>query len=121
VNADLSFSTVILTDIYYSFFSGFKNKDVAFFHLESKVMIQADLLFNLPATEQVTYFNDTNHSGLIHFYKYSKSKSSPKLPLLGGFDASSWLHPRVLWSMGVDKEYVSLPAFMILNPVFVRF
>jgi len=38
-----------------SFFSGFKNKDVAFFHPESKTMIQADLLFNLPAYEQVCF------------------------------------------------------------------
>ncbi len=36
-----------------SYFSGFKNKDVAFFHPASKTMIEADLLFNLPATEQV--------------------------------------------------------------------
>ena len=36
-----------------SYFSGFKNKDVAFFHQASKTMIEADLLFNLPATEQV--------------------------------------------------------------------
>jgi hypothetical protein len=37
----------------FSFFSGFGNKDVAFFHPESKTMIQADLLFNLPGYEQV--------------------------------------------------------------------
>lgn len=36
-----------------SFFSGFKNKDVAFFHPESKTLIQADLLFNFPCYEQV--------------------------------------------------------------------
>ncbi|RDB30331.1 hypothetical protein Hypma_007249 [Hypsizygus marmoreus] len=69
------------------FFSGFKNKDVAFFHPESKILIEADLLFNLPPTEQ-----------------YSKSTSSPKLPLFGSFNSSSWLHPRFLWSLGVDKD-----------------
>ena len=36
-----------------SYFSGFKNKDVAFFHPASKTMLEADLLFNLPAREQV--------------------------------------------------------------------
>ena len=38
-----------------SFFSGFKNKDVAFFHPESKTLVQADLLFNLPCYEQVCF------------------------------------------------------------------
>ena len=37
-----------------SYFSGFRNKDVAFLHIASKTLIQADLLFNLPATEQVS-------------------------------------------------------------------
>jgi hypothetical protein len=38
------------------YFSGFANKDVAFFHAASKTLIEADLLFNLPGNEQV-YFN----------------------------------------------------------------
>lgn len=37
-----------------SYFSGFRNKDVAFLHIASRTLIQADLLFNLPATEQVS-------------------------------------------------------------------
>ena len=41
--------------IQYSYFSGFKNKDVAFFHPASKTMLAADLLFNLPAREQVRH------------------------------------------------------------------
>ena len=36
-----------------SYFSGFRNKDVAFLHAPSKTLIVADLIFNLPATEQV--------------------------------------------------------------------
>jgi len=39
------------------YFSGFKNKDVAFFHKASKTLIEADLLFNLPPLEQ--YSNST--------------------------------------------------------------
>jgi len=36
-----------------SYFSGFGNKDVAFFHEPSKSLITADLIFNLPANEAV--------------------------------------------------------------------
>ncbi|KAJ7167360.1 hypothetical protein C8R43DRAFT_985050 [Mycena crocata] len=35
-----------------SYFSGFANKDVAWFHAASKTLIVADSLFNIPATEQ---------------------------------------------------------------------
>jgi len=34
------------------YFSGFKNKDVAFLHSPSKTLMVADLIFNLPAMEQ---------------------------------------------------------------------
>ena len=36
-----------------SYFSGFQKKDVAFLHVSYRTLIEADLLFNLPATEQV--------------------------------------------------------------------
>ena len=39
----------------FSYFSGHQNKDVAFFHPASKSLIEADLLFNLPPTEQVRF------------------------------------------------------------------
>ncbi|KAI6006982.1 hypothetical protein EDD15DRAFT_2358055 [Pisolithus albus] len=39
-------------DIKHCYFSGFRNKDVAFLHVASKSLIEADLLLNLPATEQ---------------------------------------------------------------------
>lgn len=39
--------------MFYSYFSGFRNKDVAFLHMPSKSLIEADLLLNLPANEQV--------------------------------------------------------------------
>ncbi|GLB39061.1 hypothetical protein LshimejAT787_0602230 [Lyophyllum shimeji] len=74
-------------EIKHRFFSGFVNKDVVFFHPDSKVLIEADLLMNLPANEQ-----------------YSKSRASPKLPLFGGFTPTSWFHPRFLWYLGKDKE-----------------
>jgi hypothetical protein len=36
-----------------SYFPGHKNKEVAFFHKASKTLLEADLLSNLPAHEQV--------------------------------------------------------------------
>lgn len=40
------------SDIDAVYFSGFSKKDVAWFHKSSKTLIVADLIFNLPATEQ---------------------------------------------------------------------
>ncbi len=37
----------------YSYFPGFQNQDVAFYHVASKSLVVADLIFNLPGTEQV--------------------------------------------------------------------
>jgi glyoxylase-like metal-dependent hydrolase (beta-lactamase superfamily II) len=39
-------------EIQHIYFTGHSNKDVAFYHADSKTLIEADLLFNLPATEQ---------------------------------------------------------------------
>ncbi|TFK41499.1 hypothetical protein BDQ12DRAFT_599583 [Crucibulum laeve] len=71
-------------DVKHCYFSGFKNKDIAFFHPTSKSLIEADLLLNLPATEQ-----------------YSKSKSSGKS--FYNLNPISWLHPRIVWLLGDDK------------------
>ncbi|KAJ7054383.1 hypothetical protein C8F01DRAFT_488811 [Mycena amicta] len=73
-------------DIQACYFSGFKNKDVAFFHSASNTMIQADLLFNLPCTEQ-----------------YSKTNSSGAVPLIGNFGPYSWLQQKFSSAMGEDK------------------
>lgn len=40
----------------HSFLRGFVTKEVAFFHKDSKSLIEADLLFNLPPNEQVPSF-----------------------------------------------------------------
>ncbi|KAJ7255272.1 hypothetical protein C8J57DRAFT_1345940 [Mycena rebaudengoi] len=72
-------------DIQACYFSGFKNKDVAFFHPASETMIEADLLFNLPCTEQ-----------------YSKTNSSGAVPFFGSFGPSSWLHAKFASAMGED-------------------
>ncbi|KAG6902053.1 hypothetical protein C0995_005110 [Termitomyces sp. Mi166 len=80
------------------FFSGFKNKDIAFLHVESKVLIEADLLFNLPAKEQ-----------------YSKSSSSPNLPFIGGLSPNSWVHTRMIRSLGVNKEAMKRDARIVAS------
>jgi len=81
-------------DIQSCFFSGFKNQDVAFFHLKSKTLIQADLLFNLPGNEQ-----------------YSKSK----MPVFGTLKPSSWIHQKLVSSLGVDKEAMKRDATIVAN------
>jgi hypothetical protein len=68
-------------------FSGYKNKDVVYYHVDSKVLLEADLIFNLPATEQ-----------------YSKTKMSGKFPILGSISPSSWLQQKSVGGLGVDKE-----------------
>lgn len=78
----------------YSYFSGFANKDVAFNHIESKSLIVADLIFNLPAREQ-----------------YSKSKGSIVQGIFGGFGSLnpySWGHKKFVTTLGKDKEYVNV-------------
>jgi hypothetical protein len=51
-----TFGLSILHLLRSSYFSGFRNKEVAFLHSPSKTLIAADLIFNLPATEQVVLF-----------------------------------------------------------------
>jgi len=86
-------------DIQWCFFSGFKNKDVAFFHPESKTLIQADLLFNLPGYEQ-----------------YSKSKK----PVFGSLKPSSWVHQKLISSLVVDKVAMKHHATTVANWDFKR-
>ncbi|KAI0342603.1 hypothetical protein BDW22DRAFT_1357042 [Trametopsis cervina] len=74
-------------DIQHCYFPGHQNKEVAFFHAESKTLVEADLLFNLPATEQ-----------------YSKSSASASFPFLSSrMNPSSSLHKKMVWSLGTDK------------------
>ncbi|KAJ6572027.1 hypothetical protein B0H19DRAFT_988725 [Mycena capillaripes] len=75
-------------EIYACYFSGFANKDVAWFHVSSKTLIVADLLFNLPGNEQ-----------------YSKSKTKAKVPIFGKLDPWGSVHKHFVWGQGKDKEY----------------
>lgn len=90
-------------DVKHCYFSGFKNKDVAFFHEESKSLIEADLLLNLPCKEQ-----------------YSKSPTPPTLLGWVGVGPYSWLHPRITWRLGVDKEAMKRDTKTVLGWEFDR-
>jgi len=86
------------------FFSGFVNKDVAFFHAASKTLIQADLLFNLPCTEQ-----------------YSNSKSSGSVPLISSYlNPHTYLHRQFLWMTGKDKAAMTRDAQTVASWDFDR-
>ncbi|KAJ7636971.1 hypothetical protein FB45DRAFT_452762 [Roridomyces roridus] len=80
------------------YFSGFKNKDVAWFHVESKTLVVADLMFNLPANEQ-----------------YSKSKSNPRLPIFGSLTPWGGIHKHFVWGLGEDKAAMKRDAQTVLE------
>ncbi|CAL1708834.1 unnamed protein product [Somion occarium] len=91
-------------EIKHCYFSGFQNKDVAFFHPSSKTLIEADLLLNLPPTEQ-----------------YSKTGTSGRIPLLGGVvNPWGYLHKRMVWSTGVDKAAMKRDATTVAGWDFER-
>ncbi|KII91274.1 hypothetical protein PLICRDRAFT_173152 [Plicaturopsis crispa FD-325 SS-3] len=93
-------------DVQHRYFSGYKNKDVAFFHPASKTLIEADLLFNLPCKEQ-----------------YSKSKESGSIPLFSAFvglNPSSWLHQKMVKSLGENVESMRCDAKTVANWDFDR-
>ncbi|KAG9080746.1 hypothetical protein FRC06_006200 [Ceratobasidium sp. 370] len=85
------------------YFSGFQNQDVAFLHAPSKTLIEADLLFNLPATEQ-----------------YANSKSSGKFPIFGTLGPTMRAHKTFLWSAGRDKAAMARDARTVAGWDFDR-
>lgn len=86
------------------YFSGFLNQDVAFNHIASRSLIEADLLFNLPANEQ-----------------YSKSKSSGNIPIFGSLlNPYSWAHRRFVYNAGVDKDAMKRDARTVAGWDFDR-
>jgi len=85
-------------EIYACYFSGFANKDVAWFHASSKTLIVADLLFNLPGNEQ-----------------YSKSKTKAKVPIFGKLDPWGSVHKHFVWGQGKDKAAMARDAKTVLG------
>ncbi|KAJ6491365.1 hypothetical protein C8R47DRAFT_1319670 [Mycena vitilis] len=68
------------------YFSGHKNKDVAFFHPKSATLVTADLIMNMPGTEQ-----------------YSKSAVSGRFPFYGPLAKPySWIQSMHAAAMVVD-------------------
>ncbi|KAG0149102.1 hypothetical protein CROQUDRAFT_74496 [Cronartium quercuum f. sp. fusiforme G11] len=55
------------TELKAEYFDGFINKDIAFLHVPSKTLIEADLLFNLPAKEQYSKSNESPTTFLDRF------------------------------------------------------
>ena len=94
-NEDVPFATVFTTknketikvdpefdaEFDYEFVSAHMNKELAFFHKPTKTLIQADLLFNLPATEQYSKSNDSPTTGC--FTKLFMSLNNTQGPALG--------------------------------------
>jgi len=86
-----------------SYFSGFANKDVAFFHPESRTLMQADLLFNFPPTEQVSYppLNvrvATNGCLVLQIQAFRQTPADREShPLFLG-------HKQYAWALGTDKQ-----------------
>jgi hypothetical protein len=78
-------------------------KEVAFLHNDSKSLIEADLLFNMPPNEQV-------RSPLVsppvftQPRQYSKSKRATFSLLTNALNPSSYAHRKLVWSGGSDKE-----------------
>ncbi|KAF8595153.1 hypothetical protein BDV93DRAFT_501488 [Ceratobasidium sp. AG-I] len=85
------------------YFSGFQNQDVAFLHVQSKTLIEADLLFNLPGKEQ-----------------YSKSKSSGKFPIFSTLGPMMRAHKTFLWSAGRDRAAMARDAHTVAGWDFDR-
>ncbi|KIY74114.1 hypothetical protein CYLTODRAFT_416374 [Cylindrobasidium torrendii FP15055 ss-10] len=90
-------------DIEWIYFDGFANKDVAFLHKASKTLIEADLLFNLPAKEQ-----------------YSKTKSSGSFPLFKNLNPYHNFHTKFLGNLAKDKVAMKRDAQAVANWDFDR-
>ncbi|GAA6020472.1 hypothetical protein JCM10207_000014 [Rhodosporidiobolus poonsookiae] len=87
------------------FSKAFVNEDLAFYHAPSKTLVQADLLFNLPPTEQ-----------------YSRTTSRSTLPgLSSAFKPGTKTHQRVLYhGLAKDKAEMTRMAKRVAGWDFDR-
>jgi hypothetical protein len=88
------------------YFSGFKNKDIAFLHAPSKTLLVADLIFNLPATEQ-----------------YSESWTGSGFPLFSHFirlNPYTTFHRSLTKALVVDATAMSRDAKTVASWDFHR-
>lgn len=91
-------------EIEHCYFSGYKNKDVAFFHKASRTAIGADLLFNLPGTEQ-----------------YAMSKLSPHYPIFTRFAPYSYIMKVFIWLKEEDKAAMKRDAQKVASWDFDKY
>ncbi|THH30563.1 hypothetical protein EUX98_g3624 [Antrodiella citrinella] len=87
------------------YFSGFSKKDVAWFHVASKTLLVADLIFNLPATEQYSKSDSPNAKPAFFFPKFE--------PYSDGFK-------KFLWAEGKDKSEMKRDAKAVAEWDFER-
>lgn len=87
------------------FGKAFANQDIAFLHVPSKTLIEADLLFNLPPTEQ-----------------YSKSSAKSTFPFFSSaMKPGTMTHKRFLWHLlSKDKAGMSENAKLVSSWDFDR-
>ncbi|KAL8291659.1 hypothetical protein RQP46_001917 [Phenoliferia psychrophenolica] len=87
------------------FGKAFVNEDIAFLHVPTKTLIEADLLFNLPPTEQ-----------------YSKSTLRSSVPIFtSGMIPGAKFHQRFLWYLaGKDRVGMTASAKVVASWDFDR-
>jgi len=86
------------------YFTSHPSKDVAFLHPDSKSMINADLLFNLPAIEQ-----------------FSKAKAVPWFLRSSGYGPWSMTHKRISWYLlSTNRDVMRREAREVANWDFDR-
>lgn len=90
---------VLKDEIKAEYFHGFVNKDIAFCHVPTKTLIQADLLFNLPANEQYSKSNELPSKLFNHFMSLKPD---------------SLVHRRFLYNAAAtDKAAMARSAFKV--------
>jgi hypothetical protein len=90
-NIDRTFGN---NEIVAHYFPGYDSKEIAFLHVPSKTMLNADLAENLPANEQYSQTSEDPASG---FWTRLFIKM---------FSPNNWIHNFVIWYVfSKDKKY----------------
>ena len=82
-------------DLEFAYFAGFEGRDLVTLHKKSKSLVEADLIFNLPALEQYG-FKPSGCKGMMNILS-KNSKWSQKL----------------IWQLGKDKGNMSRQAKVV--------